>query len=80
MMENMKEMEKGNKIILCLFNLFFVNCKIMYGVEERGKDILNFFKVLFNLRDPDSTFSYTDGRGSLSQIYLITWGLILNGL
>lgn len=80
-MENMKQMEKDNKIILCLFNLFFVNCKVMYGGEERGKDILNFFKVLFNLRDPDSAFSYTDGRGwFLSQMYLITWGLILNGL
>lgn len=42
MMENMKEMEKDNKIILCLFNLFFVNCKVMYGGEERGKDIFNF--------------------------------------
>lgn len=46
MMENMKEMEKDNKIILCLFNLFFVNCKVMYGGEERGKDIFNFLKVL----------------------------------
>lgn len=43
MMENMKEMEKDNKIILCLFNLCFVNYKVVYGVEERGKDILNFF-------------------------------------
>lgn len=47
MIENMKEMEKDNKIILCMFNLFFVNCRVMYGVEERGKDFLNFFKSSF---------------------------------
>lgn len=70
-MENLKEMEKDNRLI-CLFILFFVNIKFIYGWKERGNEGFFLKKVLVNLREPDSTFSYTCGNTSLSQIYLIT--------
>lgn len=46
-MENMKEMEKANRIMLCLFNLFFVNSKFIYGGKGGGNELLRFFLWCF---------------------------------
>lgn len=46
--ENLKEMEKDNRLF-CLFILFFVNIKFRYGWKERGNQIDFFLKKKFFL-------------------------------
>lgn len=48
-MENMKEMEKANRIMLCLFNFFFVNSKFVYGGKGGGNELLRFLCGVFIL-------------------------------